>query len=65
MEADTKEAITIGKLEINKRPMRIKVYTVIDGLNQITNLILQQQDTEGRNVILDKLKDLKRQINEL
>lgn len=39
MTADTKEVHVVGKIEINKRPMRVKVYEIIDEVNLLDKTV--------------------------
>lgn len=66
MEADTREVQTIGKTELNMRPMRTKIYIVVDNLNQLSNQVIKAlQESDERNAILDNIKDIKRLVNSL
>ena len=67
MDADTREVMTIGKVELNMRPHRTKVYIVMDCLNGLTNDIIKEipEETDGRNRLLDKMKEIKRLVNSL
>lgn len=66
MEADTREVQTIGKTELNMRPMRTKIYIVVDNLNQLSNQVIKALPDSGeRNAILDNIKDIKRLVNSL
>ena len=67
VDADTREVMTIGKVELNMRPHRTKVYVIMDDLNQLTNHILSTlpQETDERNLLLEKVKDIKRLVNGL
>lgn len=66
VEADTREVQTIGKTELNMRPMRTKIYIVVDNLNQLSNQVIKAlQESDERNAILDNIKDIKRLVNSL
>lgn len=65
VEADTREVQTIGKTELNMRPMRTKIYVVQDDLNQLSNKVMALPESDERNAILDNIKDIKRLVNSL
>ena len=67
VEADTREVQTLGKVELNLRPHRTKVYVIMDDLNQLTNQVLKAlpEESDQRNLLLEKVKDIKRLVNGL
>lgn len=63
---DTKEAITVGKIELNMKPMRIKVNVIRDELHQLDNLIYKYiTDIQQRNEVRDQFKRVERLLGEL
>lgn len=66
VELETREVMTIGKIEINKKAMRIKVYEVLDEIAQVDRLIFTAvKDNDKRSEVRDKLKIVKRLVNAL
>lgn len=57
---DTKESVVVGKIEINKRPMRVKVYEIIDDLNNLDNSVWKRIHSKE---IRDKFKKVRRLLN--
>lgn len=58
--------MSIGKVEINKKAMRVKVYEVLDEIGQVDRLLYTAiKDPETRAIARDKLKVVKRLVNEL
>ena len=63
---ETREAITMGKIELNMKPMRIKVQIVRDELHQLDRLIYSfVKDMKNRNEMRDQLKRTERLLNDL
>lgn len=63
---ELKEATLMGRIEINNRPMRIKVNVVRDELHQLDNLIYKYvTDIEQRNQVRDQFKKVERLLSEL
>lgn len=61
---DTKEAITVGKIEINNRPMRVQIYTFLERLNRVSNIIIESVPPgEPRDQVRDEIKGLILDIN--
>jgi hypothetical protein len=64
VEAETREVTLFGRVEINNKPMRTKVYTLLDEINQHRNKLMKLPK-EYRNNLLDSLNKVKDAVNNL
>lgn len=63
---DTKESVVVGKVEINKRPMRVKVYAILERFNRISNIIIETVPPgQPRDQVRDEIKEIIRELNAL
>lgn len=69
MDADTQEVMTVGKISLNMRPMRVKVYELRDTLNQVELAILTnlsgEAHTELRQSLVSHIKQAVRLLDAL
>ena len=62
MESLKKESLVVGKVELNLRPMRVKIYEIQDELNMIRNSVWKRIHSKE---LQDKIKKVQKKINEL
>lgn len=63
-ELEKREVFVVGKIEINNKPMRVKVYVALDNLNMLRNALMKLPK-EYRKPLLDKCNIVKESINNL
>ena len=65
VEADTKETVVVGKVELNMRPMRVHIYEIQDELGKLDNILFKHLKESELFEARDQLKVIRRLLNSL
>jgi len=66
VSVDTKESVVVGRIEINKKAMRVAVYDTLDEIADLDRTIFKYvKNLDHRNILRDKIKRVRAKVNSL